>query len=69
MPDERPCVGGLPCRSVSGNTNALHERYVQEQIVGQGLLEAHHPLLRKPFGPAALAAAVASMLDVEALQA
>jgi hypothetical protein len=28
--------------------------YAQEQIVGEGLLEAHHPLLRKPFGPAAL---------------
>jgi hypothetical protein len=43
--------------------------YTQEEILGQGLLEAHHPLLRKPFRPAALAAAVASMLDVEDLQA
>jgi hypothetical protein len=37
--------------------------YAQEEIVGQGLLEAHRPLLRKPFSPAALAAAVASIVD------
>jgi CheY-like chemotaxis protein len=43
--------------------------YAQEQIVGEGLLEAHHPLLRKPFSPAALAAAVASILDLKASQA
>jgi two-component system CheB/CheR fusion protein len=39
--------------------------YAQEDIVGQGLPEAGHPLLCKPFTPAALAAAVASLLHVK----
>jgi len=40
--------------------------YAQDEIVGPGLLEAHHPLLRKPFSPAALAAAIASLLEAKA---
>jgi two-component system, cell cycle sensor histidine kinase and response regulator CckA len=40
--------------------------YAQEEIVGQGLLEPHQRRLRKPFSQAALAAAVASLLDVKA---
>jgi two-component system cell cycle sensor histidine kinase/response regulator CckA len=38
--------------------------YAEEEIVGRGLLEGHHPLLRKPFSPAALAAAIANVLEV-----
>jgi hypothetical protein len=33
------------------------------------LLEAHHPLLRKPFSPAALATAIADLLAVKAPRA
>jgi two-component system, cell cycle sensor histidine kinase and response regulator CckA len=64
-----PALGACLADLYPGTPILFMSGYAQEEILGQGLLEAHHPLLRKPFGPAALAAAVASMLDVEALEA
>jgi len=64
-----PALGACLADLYPGTPILFMSGYTQEEILGQGLLEAHHPLLRKPFRPAALAAAVASMLDVEDLQA
>ena len=59
------CLGAL----YPGTPVLFMSGYAQEEIVGQGLLEAHYPLLRKPFSPAALAAAITSVLDVKAPRA
>jgi hypothetical protein len=40
--------------------------YTDEEIVDQSALETHHPLLRKPFTEAALGAAIATILEVNA---
>jgi CheY-like chemotaxis protein len=64
-----PALGTCLADLYPGTPILFMSGYAPDEIVGHGLLEAHHPLLRKPFTPAALAAAVASMLDLKASQA
>jgi two-component system cell cycle sensor histidine kinase/response regulator CckA len=61
-----PALGARVAELYPGTPILFMSGYAQEDIVGEGLLEPHHPLLCKPFSPAALAAAVASILDVTA---
>jgi len=61
-----PALGTCLADLYPGTPILFMSGYAPDEIVGHGLLEAHHPLLRKPFTPAALAAAVASILDLKA---
>ncbi|MGE5687407.1 MAG: CheR family methyltransferase [Gemmatimonadota bacterium] len=58
-----PALGACLEALYPGTPILFMSGYAQDEIVGAGLLEAHHPLLRKPFTPAALAAAIAGVLD------
>jgi two-component system, chemotaxis family, CheB/CheR fusion protein len=58
-----PALGTCLADLYPGTPILFMSGYAPEEIVGNGLLEAHRPLLRKPFSPAALAAAVASIVD------
>jgi len=58
-----PALGARVAELYPGTPILFMSGYAQEDIVGQGLLEPHHPLLCKPFSPAALAAAVRNILD------
>ena len=64
-----PALGTCLAELYPGTPILFMSGYAQEEIVGHGLLEAHHPLLRKPFSPATLAAAVASLVDSGARRA
>ena len=64
-----PALGACLAELYPGTPILFMSGYAQEEIVGHGLLEAHHPLLRKPFSPATLAAAVASLVDSGARRA
>jgi two-component system cell cycle sensor histidine kinase/response regulator CckA len=59
------CLGAL----YPGTPILFMSGYADEDIVGQGLPEGPHPLLRKPFSSAALAAAIANLLEVTAPRA
>jgi two-component system CheB/CheR fusion protein len=63
-----PALGACLADLYPGTPILFMSGYAPDEIVGHGLLEAHHPLLRKPFTPAALAAAVASILDLKTSQ-
>jgi two-component system cell cycle sensor histidine kinase/response regulator CckA len=54
------CLGAL----YAGTPILFMSGYAEEEIVDQGLPEGPHPLPRKPFSPAALAAAIANVLEV-----
>ena len=64
-----PALGTRLAALYPGTPILFMSGYADDEIVGQGLLEAHHPLLRKPFSSAALAAAIANLLEATAPRA
>jgi two-component system, cell cycle sensor histidine kinase and response regulator CckA len=64
-----PALGARLATLYPGTPILFMSGYAQEEIVGQGLLEPHQRLLRKPFSQAALAAAIRSLLDLKAATA
>jgi two-component system, cell cycle sensor histidine kinase and response regulator CckA len=61
-----PALGACLADLYPGTPILFMSGYAQEEVVGQGLLEADRPLLHKPFSVPALAAAVACALDATA---
>ncbi len=61
-----PALGAHLATLRPGTPMLFMSGYAQDEILGRGLLEEHQPLLHKPFGTAALATAIRSLLDAKA---
>ena len=61
-----PALGACLDALYPGTPMLFMSSYSDEEIVDQSAVETYHPLLRKPFTEAALAAAIATILEVNA---
>ncbi len=61
-----PALGACLEALYPGTPMLFMSSYADEEIVDQSAVETYHPLLRKPFTEAALAAAIATILEVNA---